>query len=305
MTRRSVDALAQAIADGIARGRWTPLLPFQRDLAAELGVGSEQVRRALELLRERGVVERGYTEHGRWPRWVPTGACRVYGSRAEVVAADIAQRLADGRWRALPPVVAIAAELAIGHERVSEALRLLEARGRVAERAAWSGTAPKWVALDAAGRPVIAETARDEALRRARERIATGEWAMVPTVQARARELGVSVNLAKAVTGQLAAEGLIRQIRLRGGSRWVSAAHAFRYTRDTVAGLAEFIEQKITSGEWTVLPSIKELGSESGLTAPTVVRALRQLADRGLVAKYVGPGVPGGHRWVITGGQRP
>lgn len=308
VTRRSVDELAQTITDGIVRGRWRPLLPFQQELAAELGSSSEQVRRALELLRERGLVEHGHTEYATVRRWVPVGTCRVFGSRAEVIAENIAQRLADGRWDVLPTVVAIGAELGVGHDCVTAALRVLQARGGIVRQTS-RGAARKWVALDSDGRPVVAETARERALRCAREamveRISSGEWSMLPTLEVRARELGLSPYVAKTVTHQVAAEGLIQQVGLRGGNRWIAVAHMSRYRQQTVAGLAEYIERRIASSQWTVLPSIKELGQESGLTAPPIIRALRQLAARGLVEKRVGPGLPGGHRWVIAGQRAP
>lgn len=85
----------------------------------------------------------------------------------------------------------------------------------------------------------------------------------------------------------------------------MAAAEAPHYRQNTVTGLVKFIDRKITSGEWTELPTIKEIRRMSGLTSPPVIRALRQLADNGLVAKYVGPGIPRGHRWVIAAKHRP
>lgn len=56
--------VADRIAVQIEAGVWTPgsRLPPERDLAAELGVSYDSVRRAMELLRERGLI---ITVHGR------------------------------------------------------------------------------------------------------------------------------------------------------------------------------------------------------------------------------------------------
>jgi len=50
--------VADWIAGRIARGELAPghKLPAERDLAAEIGVGYMTVRRAMRLLRERGLI---------------------------------------------------------------------------------------------------------------------------------------------------------------------------------------------------------------------------------------------------------
>lgn len=50
--------VADWIADRIERGELRPgdKLPAERDLAAEIGVGYMTVRRAMRLLRERGLI---------------------------------------------------------------------------------------------------------------------------------------------------------------------------------------------------------------------------------------------------------
>jgi GntR family transcriptional regulator len=56
--------VADRITAQIESGQFAPgaRLPAERDLAAELGVSYDSVRRAMELLRERGLI---VTVHGR------------------------------------------------------------------------------------------------------------------------------------------------------------------------------------------------------------------------------------------------
>jgi GntR family transcriptional regulator len=54
--------LADDLARKIGSGELTGRLPAERDLAAEYGVAYGTVRRAMEVLRERGLVE---SVHGR------------------------------------------------------------------------------------------------------------------------------------------------------------------------------------------------------------------------------------------------
>ncbi len=56
--------VADRIAGRIERGELAPgaRLPAERDLAADLGVSYDSVRRAMEVLRERGLIT---TVHGR------------------------------------------------------------------------------------------------------------------------------------------------------------------------------------------------------------------------------------------------
>ena len=54
--------LADDLARKIGSGELTGRLPAERDLASEYGVAYGTVRRAMELLRERGLVE---SVHGR------------------------------------------------------------------------------------------------------------------------------------------------------------------------------------------------------------------------------------------------
>ena len=56
--------VANVVTGRIERGELAPgsRLPAERDLAAELGVSYDSVRRAMELLRERGLI---VTVHGR------------------------------------------------------------------------------------------------------------------------------------------------------------------------------------------------------------------------------------------------
>jgi len=54
--------LADDLARRIGAGELTGRLPAERDLAAEYGVAYGTVRRAMEVLRERGLVE---SVHGR------------------------------------------------------------------------------------------------------------------------------------------------------------------------------------------------------------------------------------------------
>lgn len=50
------------VAARIAAGRYSGKLPAERDLAAEFGVSVSTLRRALAILRERGLI---VTVHGR------------------------------------------------------------------------------------------------------------------------------------------------------------------------------------------------------------------------------------------------
>jgi GntR family transcriptional regulator len=54
--------VANDIADRIARAELAGRLPAERELAAEYGVAYGTIRRAMEVLRERGLVE---SVHGR------------------------------------------------------------------------------------------------------------------------------------------------------------------------------------------------------------------------------------------------
>jgi GntR family transcriptional regulator len=56
--------VAGRLAARIERGYWSPgaRLPAERDLAAEFGVSYDSVRRAMAVLRERGLV---VSVHGR------------------------------------------------------------------------------------------------------------------------------------------------------------------------------------------------------------------------------------------------
>jgi DNA-binding GntR family transcriptional regulator len=54
--------VAEDLAARIDRGELTGRLPAERDLASEYGVAYGTIRRAMEVLRERGLVE---TVHGR------------------------------------------------------------------------------------------------------------------------------------------------------------------------------------------------------------------------------------------------
>ena len=54
--------VADDLAARIGRGDLTGRMPAERDLAAEYGVAYGTIRRAMEVLRERGLVE---SVHGR------------------------------------------------------------------------------------------------------------------------------------------------------------------------------------------------------------------------------------------------
>ncbi len=54
--------VADDLADRIGRGELSGRLPAERDLASEYGVAYGTIRRAMEVLRQRGLVE---SVHGR------------------------------------------------------------------------------------------------------------------------------------------------------------------------------------------------------------------------------------------------
>lgn len=54
--------VADDLAGRIARGELSGRMPAERDLASEYGVAYGTIRRAMEVLRERGLVE---SVHGR------------------------------------------------------------------------------------------------------------------------------------------------------------------------------------------------------------------------------------------------
>jgi len=62
--------VANELTDRIGRGELTGRLPAERDLASEYGVAYGTIRRAMEILRERGLIE---SVHGRGTFVKPQG----------------------------------------------------------------------------------------------------------------------------------------------------------------------------------------------------------------------------------------
>jgi GntR family transcriptional repressor for pyruvate dehydrogenase complex len=82
---RSVDDLATHLSQAIAEGRYPvgALLPGERPLCVELGVGRPLLREAIRLLAARGLVE---SRHGQGTRVIADRPRPVHGALANAVA---------------------------------------------------------------------------------------------------------------------------------------------------------------------------------------------------------------------------